>query len=291
MKKINLLSLIHQFFHFFSTSATSNDKIIGGIVIDDLNHPAFKYTVRLLITQRFSEVDAPELNGRKYTNKCSGVVISEEKILTAAHCFPTAINLNFRDGVRRVRLVDRSISIYSWYKAGSPEISGIPAKDYIVHPDYDEEWVTNFPDVWNPQKRVNDIAIVKYQAPLRYGKEPISLSKVSPLNFKDKNFRLSGFGKSSRSQIEISSLKYVDIPFNRILQNEVDFALGSGNYPSPSEVKNPKGGCFGDSGGPIVVDNQLVGIISRGPGKENGGCFSSISIGTSVYTYLDWIGL
>jgi secreted trypsin-like serine protease len=281
--------LFSSLFIILNFPAHAFDNIVGGQTVTDEMHPTFSYTVRLLIKQKFNPEDAPELKDKGFTNKCSGVVISSKKILTAAHCFPETINVPINGKDRRVRLIDRSIGIYSWYKAGSPEISGVPADYYIVHPDYDESWISTFPDAWNPDKKVNDLAIIFYSRKLNYKKQPIQISKDTIKNLTKKSFRVSGFGKSSRSDIEISALRYVDISFNQLLNNEVDFALGNGYFPMPSEVSNPEGGCFGDSGGPIVVNNELVGLISRGPGLESGGCFSGITIGTSLLPYRDWI--
>jgi secreted trypsin-like serine protease len=289
MKKIHLLLLSFYLLSINSTEARVSEKIIGGEIVTSITEPTFSYTVRLLIKQSFSPIDAPELGKRSFSNKCSGVVVSPGKILTAAHCFPSSLEVEINGKMRKVRLIDRVIRVFSWFKAGSPEFTGIIADDYITHPDYDENWTSKVSDFWNPTEKINDIAIVLHREPLNYQKTPIELSERPVETFKNKIFRLSGFGKSSRSQIEMSQLKYVDIKYNRILKNEIDFALGDGNFESPSEVKNPKGGCFGDSGGPIVVDNELIGLISRGPGKENGDCFSSISIGTSIYPYIEWI--
>jgi secreted trypsin-like serine protease len=290
MKTIRKVTQIFiLFFWLFNSSSQANQEIVGGEDINDINAPEFKYTVRLLIRQEFDPNDAPSLRGRKFSLSCSGVFIGQGKIVTAAHCFPPFIEAPVDGVVKKINLINREVEIFSWYRAGSPEFSGLKTSKFNIHPDYEYGWQNNVKNVWNPSVPINDIAVVKFQGTLPFNKAPISLDNSPLTSINNQSFNLSGFGKSNRSQIQIPQLRRVSLPLLNTLRNGSDVAVGRGSFQTPTDLPHPQGGCIGDSGGPVVLGGKLVGVISRGPGPENGGCFAGVTIFTSIYSSLNWI--
>lgn len=290
MKTIkNISHILLLFFWLFNSSSRANQEIVGGEDIKDISSPEFKYTVRLLIRHEFDPNDEPTLSGRKFSLSCSGAYIGSGKILTAAHCFPPYIDAPINGVTKRIGLINQEIEIFSWYRAGSPEIFGLKTKKFQVHPDYEYGWQGKVKDVWNPSVPINDVALVSFQGTLRFNKEPIKLetSQVSSNNKQD--FVLSGFGKSTRSQIQIPQLRRVSLPLLNTLRNGSDVAAGRGSFQTPTDLPSPQGGCTGDSGGPVALGGKLVGVISRGPGPKHGGCFAGVTIFTTIFSSLDWI--
>ena len=158
-----------------------------------------------------------------------------------------------------------------------------------MHPEYEYGWQGKVQNVWNPAVPINDIALVSFQGTLRFNKKPIELEMNQVSSNKTQEFVLSGFGKSTRSQIQIPQLRRVSLPLLNTLRNGSDIAVGKGSFKTPTDLPSPQGGCTGDSGGPVALGGKLVGVISRGPGPQHGGCFAGVTIFTSIYSSLDWI--
>jgi secreted trypsin-like serine protease len=151
-----------------------------------------------------------------------------------------------------------------------------------------------FPEVWNPETPVNDVAVILLESPIPTDKMPADIVNPKLQFTSETQFVLAGYGRTGQgAENDIPMLRSTQAPFGKPLANQSDFFIGEGNFEKPATVQDPHGACQGDSGGPayIVTENkaQLAGVIARGPDAENGGCFSSVTIVTDLRAYGAWI--
>ncbi|RZB70352.1 uncharacterized protein BDFB_004195 [Asbolus verrucosus] len=222
---------------------------------------------------------------------CSGSLINEQYVLTAAHCVdPDIIRRKDLGKLQSVILGEYDIRnetdcIYQRYGedcADPPQV--FSAKDYVIHPNY------------NSSTMINDIAIIRLDRKAIFSDyvRPICLP---PSNFNmqgNETFTISGWGRTEtekRSSIKRkASLKYVE-------QARCDKYNGRrrlSNRQICVGVGNGVDSCYGDSGGPLMLDRRtgsgfatfIVGMVSYGYGQL---CGSFPGVYTYVPPYIDWI--
>ncbi|MGE5085111.1 MAG: S1 family peptidase [Bacillota bacterium] len=237
--------------HSFMTSADVNDpQVIGGDKID-FENPIANSTVALM----------DEQDGEL----CSGVMISNELILTAAHCVYSGMTSllvyftpNIKDG-------DSYNSRY--------------AVTCIQHENYKS-------DV--DKMDTADIALVRVSGTLPYGYKPVPLYPDSDKLRAADDIIVAGYGvnRSWGKTAGAGILRTTTLKVREPRSGKTEMVLNQ---------SFKKGVCNGDSGGPAFIKKggqlYLVGIASRGGSYDFPGApkCSVTSTYTRVDAYLGWI--
>ncbi|XP_053600595.1 trypsin-2-like isoform X2 [Plodia interpunctella] len=204
----------------------SEDRIVGGTEAEIEDHP---YQVSFIVNNSYF---------------CGGIIISENYIMTAAHC---------AQNVDPTTVVLRAGS--AWRKNGTV----IPIASVTPHPEYD-----------NPPFD-KDVAVMKTVLPMTFDEtmQPIALPEREEPVDEGMTLIASGWGRMMQGAPTIPErLMEVEIPvvsyfrcmlvYYSVLTRNM---LCAGNF-----FFGGKGTCQGDSGGPAVQNGKVVGITSFGRG-------------------------
>ncbi|XP_007947452.1 granzyme H-like [Orycteropus afer afer] len=192
--------------------------------------------------------------------RCGGVLVQEDFVLTAAHCWGSSINVTL--GAHNIKKKEKTQQ-------------QIPVKRAICHPGYNEK--TFF----------NDIMLLQLKSKAQ------RTAAVLPLHLPGKKAQVrpgqvcsvAGWGQVSMGTLT-TTLHEVALTVQGDQKCE---SLFPKNYNRDTEIcvgnhKEKKTGFKGDSGGPLVCKNMVHGIFSYG--LQNGtppGVFMKIS------RFLPWI--
>lgn len=201
---------------------------------------------------------------------CTGSIIDEHYIVTAAHCMPS-------DPRNLVVLFGTSIE-----EAAKNKLF-IRASDGIAHENFAKlmeqaEKTNQIPDFdWG------DIALVEIDQDLPPNYQPMIISDVDP-SIANQQTLLAGYGTSD-------GVKGTGSGFLRKTIVNIDNPSFSKTEVSLNQTKGT-GACHGDSGGPAYIQTNegylLWGVTSRALKDEKNDC-SQYSVYTKIVAYQDWI--
>ncbi|BFG01387.1 serine protease SP24D-like [Drosophila madeirensis] len=201
------------------------------------------------------------------SHSCGGSILSRNYILTAAHCVTNVEDENgFHAPIAASRFTIR---------AGSNDrFSGgvlIQVVEVIVHENYG--------------KFLNDVALLRLESPLFYSNSIKAIDLPTANTPADADIIISGWGLLKHQgdlprYLQYNTLKSITVEKCGEL---IDFGVES-ELCLLHEADN--GACNGDSGGPAVYNNQVVGVA----GFVVDGCGSTYPDGYArVYYFNDWI--
>ncbi|XP_047520904.1 chymotrypsin-1-like isoform X1 [Pieris napi] len=195
---------------------------------------------------------------------CSGAIINERWILTAAHC--------------RVGYDFRYVTVVVGTNLLSSGGDSYPVESFVDHEGFDTK--TFF----------DDIALLKVSKDIQFN------DKVQPIQMATSNTPVgtqclhTGWGFTDRQRtITPDKLQMLKVPTiskencQKRLRRAPGFVITEKHICTL--LKRGKGSCPGDSGGPLVNDKKVVGVTSRGIPCARG----YPDIFTNVAAYQDWI--
>lgn len=223
---------------------------------------------------------ALEANDKLYPY-CSGVLIRENVVLTAAHCLQNEENFDFQM-LYNNRKIHVTVGQHIDSKFNTPFYD---IQRFVIHPDYSNhhhDIAVVFLNHIVPPQEAQTIDI--YSDNTRFKAFAQNHQTVEFIGFGTDENNHSG----SRLVIEGTVSSYCPNAVNdcgyTVLDTEV-IAFPKGSFVHEISSGGP---CHGDSGGPVVIKNNtgshLLGIVSYGDDE----C-SRYSVSTSAADHIDWI--
>ncbi|XP_025055986.1 trypsin-2-like [Alligator sinensis] len=199
---------------------------------------------------------------------CSGALLNQNWVLTAAHCSMRHI---------QVRLGEHNISTSTGYEQFST------VQEAIIHPGFVD-------GTSGLRSYENDIMLLRLKPPAVYTSyvQPIDLPTLCPLPM-GTTCTVMGWGTTSSPEETYPNVpQCLDITTVPLAQCQATYPEKvTENMLCAGGAQEGKDSCQGDSGGPLLCNRKLYGLVSWGDFPC--GKLGQPGIYTNVCCYLDWI--
>jgi hypothetical protein len=190
---------------------------------------------------------------------CTGVVLTRDLLLTAAHCVQP--------------VGDYAVVVF---QVGAPKI--VPAARIVLHPRFD-------PEQFRTRRPTPDLALVKISEALPASFRPARLAQEKAPPRAGDRFTLAGYGMTregdGKSAGKAHSLTLPSIGNTIDATGVIMVRLAAGGGQAA-------GACTGDSGGPVFRGAEVAAIIGWSIGAKGREC-GRVTGATLVAPQLDWI--
>ncbi|XP_037937530.1 trypsin 3A1 [Teleopsis dalmanni] len=215
-------------------------RIVGGLPANDINIP---YVVSL-VTYGY--------------HFCGGAIINSRTVATAAHCL--------------AHTTARLIKVHAGAKTRSTSEGVMKTVSAIF---YNKAWTSSRMD--------QDAGLVRLTSPFDFGNtiQPIPLAKSGETLRDGSLAMVAGWGYTSNNGDDSEILRYATVPIvnqaacNRLMASKItDYMLCAGYLMGGVDA------CQKDSGGPLVSNGKLIGIVSWGVGcalPDKPGVYARVS--------------
>jgi thermitase len=238
-------------------------QIVGGTLADPGEYPWQVALVNGLSTDFYN------------SRFCGGTLISSEWVLTAAHC---------------VYYSPASIAVVAGIYNLSNPTAGYQRRlvtETVIHPDFNLSTVDS------------DIALLKLESPITLGGTGETKTALIPLisptvgDLVGVNSWVTGWGRTESIFEASNKLREVELPIiTNALCNDSNHYNGkiTNNMLCAGLEEGGKASCYGDSGGPMIVQSEsewkLAGIVSWGVGCADP---HNYDVYTRVSSFVNWI--
>jgi secreted trypsin-like serine protease len=255
--------------------SSSETKIVGGEEVptsqNDLRALA---TVALTTEIGPADTASPLDAGHSF---CSGTIISERVILTAAHCVQK-FDPETREKLDEFHFENESDFLVHFGVQVARGGDWIRAERIVPHPDWSPaETLTP-----SPSRAPDDIAVIVLSESIP-GSATVAELAPSTASLSDLSAHLVGFGVSkSRDENDTGTMRQVSVPVSGESNSAKRFTVG----------ELFRGACAGDSGGPAYfeIDGRLQVAGATSTGAELFGmCLGMGNNYTDARFYGDWI--
>ncbi|GAA6102256.1 transmembrane protease serine 13b [Tachysurus ichikawai] len=205
---------------------------------------------------------------------CGGSVVSQDFIVSAAHCFPS--------------------DPPSWQIVENWHVHpGVESQYMLPPPHYIADIIIH--ELYNPNTHDNDIALLKLTQPINFTStvKPVCLPAYDHVVLTGTECWTTGFGVTQEGGA-LGSSQLMDVAveiIDRTVCNTDYKGLISNNMLCAGDMNGSRDTCQGDSGGPLVCQENdghwyLFGVTSWGSGC---GRVNSPGVYSNVHTLLAWI--